>query len=501
MNRRLAGVWLACAFAFSGIAGTPPAAADLVDLGVPKTKGTIFPVSPRFIGIAQADTPTTPLDLFTGLSNPFFGSYVLEVGITGTPGGCAPVTIGNSTQDLSTSGQPNDLELADVNADGNIDAAVAHGDGVSLARGAPNGSYSSLALVGSSGVPTSGVALARLGAGARPDMIVSTGSAVVVYTNTNLANPPYVSGTAYVTDAGTTDVATGDLDGDGDQDIATAATSTQRAIVLPNEGGAPSTFTMRSAGLFTRPGAIAVADVSGDGRAELIVTEPDRGTVAVVSTANLPTSLGPIQRIETGFSPVDVATGDLDGNGRPEIVTANAGSDTVTVTEVGAASRSFPAGPSPSSVAIAEVTGDSRPDVVVANDATRGVSILANLGVPTPPVLPPSAQVPISIPAPPAPIRRNAGLSCSAKGKPGNVRRIVCTATLSSPGDAKILKATLQRKGSKRVLATATAQPGKKLMLSVKDVLSAGSYVVKLTVGNVDDTKLTDERGVKVLSP
>jgi hypothetical protein len=480
-----------------GLVALPALApAAIVDLAAPKLSGkNIFNGPPRTIAVAQANTtpPGSPLDLFTGFVTGS-GTSILEVGITSVPGGWAPVTIGNSTQDISVSGRPNRIALGDVTGDGNIDLAVANEAGASFSLGAANGSFGALNLLPGS-TPDSGVAMARMDANSSVDLIAASTSSVGIYFNTGSASVPYnaLSSTA-IESGGTTDVATGDLDGDGDQDIVTAVGSSQRVIVLLNSF--PSFGFMRSIGLFTRPVALEVADLDGNGRPEVLVTEPDRDELAIISTASMlnePRNLGPIQRVATGIAPVDVATGDLDGDGRPEAVVANAGSDSVTIVDGSGSAKSFAAGPSPVSVAIAEVTGDARPDVVVANDSLSSVAVLANLGPPAGP------------PAPPAPPaagpKRTAKLSCAPTVKAGLVKQVVCMATLSDRAGAKSAKATLKAKGAKRVLASATAAPGKKLTLKVGKALAPGRYLVDLTVTNKDGSKLAAQRGFKVSAP
>jgi hypothetical protein len=468
----------------------PSASAAIVELAAEPTETQVYSGGPRSIAVAQANAAGSPLDLFVG----YMQSANPTVGVTlSKTSGRWKFGQHESIQNLSTSGRPNEIQVADVTADGNVDILVANEGGVGIMRGAPNGSYSAFSQPsGSIGASSSGVAIANLDANTLPDLVVSTATSVDVYLNTGSATTPYAAKTSYPIEAassGTSGVGVGDFDGDGDLDIATTVISTQRAVVMLNNSG--NFFTFFGLGLFTRPGAVEVADVSGDGRRELLVAEPDRGTVAVISTLNLTTYLGPVSRIATGVAPADVIAADLDGDGRREIVTANAGSDTVSLSELGGATKSFPAGPAPAALAVANVTGDARPDVIAANDTTSGITVLTNLGPPA-----------VAPPAPPTPgpvaKRRTASLTCSAKAVKGEVRRVQCMASLSDRAAAKSLKATLQRKGKKAVLASANAKPGKKLTFNLAKALTPGRYLVKLTVVYIDGTKLSSQRSVTV---
>jgi hypothetical protein len=501
--RRLAGCSAAWVAALAALIAGTPANAAIVDLAAPDIQPSFFSGTPHSFALGQSGSASTPLDVFVSYGQ--FGNSTVQVRNPGVAGNWR-MGLGVSIQNISTPGLPSDIDLTDVTADGSVDIAVAYDGGVALASGAANGSYSAFSTpAGSTPATMTGVALAPLNANASPDLVAIGPSKVDVYLNTGNPLTPFNTRSQFDVEAGATGLAAGDLDGDGDADAATAVSSSRRAIVLLNNGSGNLTLT-RSAGLFTRPEAVLIANVDGAGRPELLVTEPDRDTVAIVSTANLPTSLGPIQRIATGVAPADVAAGDLDGDGRPEIVTANAGSDTITVAELGGASRTFAAGSSPVGVAIGEVTGDGRPDVVVANDGTLGVSVLANLGVPPappppPPPDPPAIPVPTPVvPTPTAvapPVTPTATLRCSVKRKAGEAR-IVCTAALSDPAAAQRLSARLLRKGRTRTLASARAAPGKKLTFAVDGGLKRGNYVVRLSVTNTGAPPLSAQRSVTV---
>ncbi len=492
MTRRRSTLALFATLAAACVAA-PGASAAIVDLAAEPSETQVYFGPARTIAVAQANAGagSSPLDLFGGFSGS--GNNQVQITITKNSGRWK-FGQHESIQGISVPGRPNELQVADVTSDGNLDIMVATDGGVGIMRGAPNGSYSSfIAPTGSPVTASTGVVLANMDANTLPDMVVSTVSSIDVYLNTGSPTAPYATKTSYLIEngtSGTVGVGVGDFDGDGDRDLATTVTSTQRATVMRSEVG--TFFTTPGVGLFTRPGAIEVADVGGDARPELIVAEPDRGTVAVISTANMNTYLGPIQRIATGVAPVDVLATDLDGDGRREIVTANAGSDTVSVSELGGATKSFPAGPAPSALTIANVTGDARPDVIAANDATTGITVLTNLGPPAPA---PAAQAPADAK------RRTASLTCAAKAKKGVVRKVECTVSLSDRDAAKSLQATLRRKGKKAVLSNATAKPGKKLSLSVPKALAPGQYLVKLTVTNSDGGKLNAQRSVTVGDP
>ncbi|MBI3115179.1 MAG: L,D-transpeptidase family protein [Candidatus Kerfeldbacteria bacterium] len=189
------------------------------------------------------------------------------------------------------------------------------------------------------------------------------------------------------------EIATGDVDGDGELEI--VATPTYRA--KPNVRVFSSSGTLRTDfdvldRKFTGGVNLAVGDVTGDGVAEIVIGARDGGG----PTVEVYTNTG--QRLATfvAYSPkyrggVDVATGDIDGDGVEEIVTAAGfessghirafeGDGRETVTSV------FPFGTSGqfgARVAVGDVDPDSPYEEIVVvplSDHAPQVKILSNRG-------------------------------------------------------------------------------------------------------------------------
>src|SRR2546427_220048 len=86
-----------------------------------------------------------------------------------------------------------------------------------------------------------------------------------------------------------------------------------------------------------------------------------------------------------GSAPYTVAVGDVNGDGKLDLVTANYGSNTVTVllgngdgTFTAAAGSPVAAGSGPTSVALGELNGDGKLDLVAANSLSNNVTVLLN---------------------------------------------------------------------------------------------------------------------------
>jgi hypothetical protein len=200
--------------------------------------------------------------------------------------------------------------------------------------------------------------------------------------------------------------AAGDLDGDGRTDLAVADAGLGGAVsVLINRHAAGAPFTVTSLGprVDFEPGgvslasSIAIGDVNGDGKQDVVVAAEDHDLIAVlVNQHPLGTTFGASSlaaRVDfaTDLDPEGVALGDVNGDGRLDIVTANSATTTgLTVminqhapgTPFGASSFApfvrFDTGAFPQGVAVGDVNGDGKLDVVVVENGASGIGVFIN---------------------------------------------------------------------------------------------------------------------------
>jgi hypothetical protein len=181
-------------------------------------------------------------------------------------------------------------------------------------------------------------------------------------------------------------VAVADLNGDGKLDIVTPNTSDDTISVLLGNGD--GTFQSQQAAPSpapgTRPFAVAVADLNGDGRPDIVTANRGADSVSVL-LSNSDGTFGTRETFPAGSTPKSIAVGDFNGDGIPDLVTANYDTGTVSVLlgngdGTFGPPRSYPAGNTTYAVAVADVDGDGNLDIIAANKGDGTVSVLLGKG-------------------------------------------------------------------------------------------------------------------------
>jgi hypothetical protein len=203
--------------------------------------------------------------------------------------------------------------------------------------------------------------------------------------------PKFVSSLYTGADDGTTDLAAGDVDGDGFLDLVSIEhDATSLLVYLGHGDGTFATPTSTPIGC-AGPVGVAAADLDGDGMADVVVAcDDDNSSPAVGMVSRLMATGGggfaaPNKFVPAGKDPAGILIDDINGDGHPDVLIANATSGDISLLRgVGdgtfAQSQVFRTGDGASYLATGDLDGDGNKDVAVTNDGATTVSVLLNQG-------------------------------------------------------------------------------------------------------------------------
>ena len=116
-------------------------------------------------------------------------------------------------------------------------------------------------------------------------------------------------------------VCTADWDGDGDADLGVAGRNSRALYVLDNELGTTGTFAPPLELETPDVRQVALVDVTGDGDADVVVTDYEGGNLFWFENLDGAGTFGPQRLISNDtYLPRSVAGGDVNGDGRADVV-------------------------------------------------------------------------------------------------------------------------------------------------------------------------------------
>ena len=143
--------------------------------------------------------------------------------------------------------------------------------------------------------------------------------------------------------------------------------------------------TSYSAGLFSYPAEVVLCDVNLDGIPDIVTGNNTNGNGISVLLGLGDGRVGPATTYSLGTSTLGIAVGDLNGDERPDVVAGDYSGGRVTVV-LGQAGGFGPptsystGGTLVTNVGVADITGDGRLDVVANNTNSNTFSVLSGLG-------------------------------------------------------------------------------------------------------------------------
>lgn len=348
--------------------------------------GSPFPTGshPQTVAVGDFNGDGIP-DLVTPNAGTKTVTVLLGNGSGGFTPEASPVTVGNA---------PFSVAVADFNGDSFADIATANGDDNTVSVMLGNGSGGFTAAPGSPfavGSEPVGAVVGDFNGDGIPDLAVSNlaGSTVTVLLGNGAGGFTSAAGSPIAVGTNPGPVAVGDFNGDGIQDLAVGNFGNNNVTVLLGNGSGGFTAATNSP-FSAGKGSLstAVGDFNGDGKQDLAIANQTDGTVTVLlgdGSGGFTAAAG--SPFTVGATPFALAVADLNGDGIADLAVPNSGGSTVTVLLgngsggfTSAAGGTFAVGNGPAGVAIADFNGDGLMDLAAAISPNSGGAVAVLLG-------------------------------------------------------------------------------------------------------------------------
>lgn len=270
------------------------------------------------------------------------------------------------------------LVVVDLDGDGRNDAVIGEGDrGIEVFMQNAQGALASAFRLDG---PAGKLRVVDADGDGRKDIIaLGFGSGNVRVWRQSAAGV-FAAPVSYAVEHNWEDLDVGDVNGDGRPDIVigswASGASKALAVLLQQPDGSFGAPTYRAVDPTWGTGGIAVGDVNGDGRDDIVASWGGNSPTYIgILLQNADGSLGEMQTMPTFDIPAPVAIADIDGDGRKDIVVAHDGWLAVSLYRQRADGTLMPEELFPSiygswerdALAVGDINGDGRPDIVLGS--------------------------------------------------------------------------------------------------------------------------------------
>lgn len=278
-------------------------------------------------------------DLNGGIGNDVVQSGDLEAGVppqlvindafSGNESDADNILFGGASNIPSGLGFADDVELADMDGDGDLDIVALDFNEVSVILNQGGGAFGAAQTFPVGVTFAQDLAVGDFTGDGIPDVAVD-GATLINNGDGTLGTPSVVAQSFFFDE-----VALGDFNGDGLLDYAQADNNGREIEPFLNAGGGSFSAIAPTPQLafFADINDFVAVDLNGDGRADLAAAVDEAFTTDYLAVwlNNGSGAFGPATQFTAGVNPQEIRSGDIDGDGDIDLITYNTTSDDVSV--------------------------------------------------------------------------------------------------------------------------------------------------------------------------